>query len=91
MIRNAPISAHRRIADFCVEMRADKDFRSLHARLPRTHPLITGHKATQIRTSAHDADAFALDVLGNVTVMWSDGRIQQLISNEEIKAAKLFR
>lgn len=91
MIRTATITAQKRIADFCSLIRADKDFVRLYARLPKNDDLIRGHKATQIRTSVHDADAFALDVLGNVTVLWSDGRIQQLISEDEIKAAKLFR
>lgn len=91
MNRTASITAQRRIADFCNNILADSDFTRIYARLPRTHDLIKSRKAAEIRTSFHDADAFARDILGNVTVLWSDGRIQQLISDEEIKTAKLYR
>jgi hypothetical protein len=79
------------IADFVETVRSDDHFVRYYARLASNDPIIRTRKAGQIRTKAHTADAFALDCIGNVAVLWSDGRRQQLIGDAEIREAKLFR
>ena len=71
-----------RIEDFFRAYDEDEDFRHCRVRLPKNHPLVANHRATQINTTKHKADAFAWDLLGNTTVLWSNGRIQQLIGDE---------
>lgn len=79
------------IDDFARITLLDADFVRFYVRLPVTASYFANSKTRQIRTSAHDALAFALDVLGNVSVLWADGRRQQLVTDAEIKASGLFR
>ena len=71
-----------RIQDFVRTIEEDGGYHRIHVRLPRNAPLVAQRSATQIKTTKHNADAFACDWLGNTTVLWSNGRIQQLIGDE---------
>lgn len=77
-----------RIEEFIRTLKEDGDFYRPHVRLPKDAPVIKKRDAFQIRTTKHTADAFACDILGNTTVLWSNGRIQQLIGDE---AKHLYR
>jgi hypothetical protein len=77
--------------DFARLILLDAHFVRFHVRLSPTASYFANDKTREIRTKAHDALAFGIDVLGNVTVLWADGRRQQLISDAEIKASGLFR
>jgi hypothetical protein len=81
------MNAHR-IQEFVRTIQEDGDFHRIHVRLPKNAPLVAQHMATQIKTTKHNAAAFACDWLGNTTVLWSNGRIQQLIGDE---AKHLYR
>ena len=80
-----------RLYDFATTLLNDRHFTRVYLRLPASASVFANSRARQIRTSKHTADAFGLDCLGNVTVLWADGRCQQLITDAEIKASGLFR
>ena len=81
-----------RINDFAATIKADGDFTRLYVRLHPTSRVFREQAGVrEIRTTKHSADAFATDSLGNVSVLWADGRREQLVSDAEIKAAGLYR
>ena len=84
------MNSELKIVEFIRLAKLDKNSSAFYARLPRTHPLIQSRTCRAIRSSKNKADAIVYDLLGNATVLFSDGSIKQLISEDEIKKAGIL-
>lgn len=73
-----------RIVQFVNRVKDDEHFMNdMYARLPSDHIYVRDGYVDQIVGDRHSADAFAFDVLGNMTVLWADGSVRQYIGHEE--------